>query len=443
MATSTPQPFHPRLSSFNSSHTQYAALLPGLGDSDKLRVWDLSSSVVISEWDIPRQAQSGSAAAGKVAVSLIEWANVSQDFMSSLGQKDGERQTKKRRKSQTQDDKPTISSTEIAEVVFVVSGTTAQLFSPTSPKSISKSTLPFAPQAMVYTAGQGMILASSNQIAVYDIASEKISASSSAVGMSQPITAVSSVIKNDTVQVILASSDVLVVSFPLPLSVNTPPTISSALKIGLQPAQDLVSFSDSTNGNNRLILALAEEESRIVSLLSFVADTPRLLATLPLPTIEPVHCLSLGPDGLLFALSTSGVVYGFDMESALSPKAIQDQATGKSLKKKRAPIPTIQPISTIRASTVKSPVVGFALGKPISSSGKPSDGMDVDEDEVATELIMGLSGGVGRVMWQSVKCLGGDRKALKEVVVKGGSQKLLGTQANEGVSPGRVCQSAT
>ncbi len=131
------------------------------------------------------------------------------------------------------------------------------------------------------------------------------------------------------------------------------------------------------------------------------------------------------------------------MESALSPKAIQDQATGKSLKKKRAPIPTIQPISTIRASTVKSPVVGFALGKPISSSGKPSDGMDVDEDEVATELIMGLSGGVGRVMWQSVKCLGGDRKALKEVVVKGGSQKLLGTQANEGVSPGRVCQSAT
>jgi hypothetical protein len=410
-----PLPPHPSLSGYNSSRTRFAAVVSaGIAGGQRLRCWDLERSAVVKEWDLPLDGVKGE----NGGVRSLTWAQV-KGLNASATETDGEEDgsSKKRRKRKSVSGTGA-SQDEETEIIIVAQASSLFYYSIASAgvkttKTISLSTKPLA----ITILGSHILTASPETFEVIEASTGSVSLSTPLPeGFTPPSGAASamtiSVIgsSEDQLHLAIASSNLTILSLPLPLSTASKEKVEwvRPQSIAIEPVRQITPLPISDQDTFRFITI--EEDSRIATIWSFSSekDSVDTIATIPLPTSEPVHSIATyttSGDVELYLISLSGEIQIYQITgSTFNPETAPTTPDGKKKRgKKTAPIPSLQPVSKL---SVTVPSVGndSVTMRIIGCGGvKPGqgEGMEVD-DASAEELVVGWMGGAGRVRWEKL-----------------------------------------
>lgn len=427
-----PLPPHPSLTAFDRAHTLCAAVFPTrVADGQLIRVMDVNTSAIVSEWSLPLDTE-------KKGARAVAWCHVTETNGIDASTDDGSSKKRRKRKSSTGHASGSdVTGRETNEVVIVSQGSTLYQYSVGQPKPIRTIVLeaPLLAMTVFANGSETFILAvTSTMLQAIDPASGNIHLSTplpdnfvnhSALATKSPSLSISSLnVVDSSLYVAIASTNLAIASLPLPLVSSSKEKVewSGSQSISIEPIRTITPLAP-LDTNLRFITT--EQESRVATVWSYnpqqsIMDT---IATIPSASTEPIHSLNVSGSTLaLTSLSGEIGVYSVSPSSftvsSQSASSVAQAAAGKKKRsnKKTAPIPLLQPVSTVKIVTpsagnqdVEMRVLDAWPLTADRSTDMDNDEMQVDNEEenqsTVEQILVGWVGGGARVRWETIVSL--------------------------------------
>lgn len=442
---STAAPVHPNLSGFNPSHTHYASINPsGSGSGQRLRCWDISTSQIVADWELPNQDAAGK---GKAKATSLVWGHMASDTQGKGAEGEDEDidmdgSAKKKRKTKNGSSAVNGSHEASADDVVVISqGAKLLFFIVGTDRPLSSLSLSGPVSCMAYLqtssggkADSGYIVAVvGNDLVIYSLATRSaITQKPLPVDATHKTTTVTVVKQtSQAMTVALAGTSLLLASIPFPLpaspSTQLPITFSAEENVSVQTVRNILPLPSLEQHDTSSVFLISEEDSRTATVWrsNFPAGTARpfeTIANISLPGFSPIHTVSAtsisqpesGVDVFLTTVAGETSILQItpatidpSSAAALTETNTNHLSSKKSKKRKSAPIPHLEPTGRIAVSSADGSATSSAYGiVSVTGFGSEekagSNGMDIDETAVAGRVTVGWTGSIGRIKWESV-----------------------------------------
>lgn len=393
-STNLPPPVHPSLHGFNSTNTRFGAINAGLGASEKLRIWDLESSVVLGEWDIVPEAGKTSQKA-----KCLTWGSFyAEDLQASAA--DGENRKKRRkRRSEGSSTAPRVDAAVLAR------GDHLLFYTPNSNAVVKKVSVPSPVTALSWTSQEDglLIAATADDIIVLDASANTVFTAKLPSTMTS--TALTGIIAlpstSSTISLILASNSIAKLDISVPVSEASVATFGPTQQVGVEPVRRILALDAQQ-------FVIGEEQARVASIWRSTDNSTspfEMVASVPIPTLSNVHTLAISPEhSELFVLAETGEVSVFSVsKTALTAQTATEAPAAKKAagrKRKTGAIPSLQPVSKITVVEGKEARQAGLIS--LAVVGESST--DADEQSKSSEVLIGRMGGASRVKWEKIVC---------------------------------------